>query len=64
MSSGNYEEAEAHYKTGIKREKATTALYIGIGNTYNNAEQLHTSLKYYDLAQTLDPDNATIFSHQ
>lgn len=61
---GNYEEAEAHYKTGIKREKATTALYIGIGNTYNNAEQLHTSLKYYDLAQTLDPDNATIFSHK
>lgn len=64
VRTGEYDDAQKHYQTAIKREKPSSHLYFDIGDVFSTAGQLDRALEYYDLAQELDPDNPQIFYHQ
>jgi disulfide oxidoreductase YuzD len=52
-----HKDSEKYYETAFKREQKSAELYIKVGDIINNATQSNTALKYYNLAQEIEPDN-------
>ena len=63
FDEGNFDEAERHFKEGIKLEDDNFEFYLGLGNVCRYKKNYKKSKEYYRKAIKLNPQDDTAYSN-